>query len=290
MKIGCVDVGGGLRDIYGAGVFDYMMDEGIRVDYCIGVSAGSANCASYTANQRGRNKNFYLDYLTRKEALGFNLYLKSGSFVNLNYVYGTLSNEGGENPLDYKAFFESKTEFKAVASDAQTGKAVYFDKKTDMPKNDYTVLMASSCLPLFCKPVEIKGRMYYDGGLTDPIPFKKAFEDGCDKLIIILTKPIGDELNQRRNSICAAVLKRKYPLFAESMKNAAPTYYAQLDEAMKLQEEGKALVIAPDDIMGLGTLTMDTDKLVELYNKGYADAKRIKEFCKPSGIPMPELR
>ena len=278
MKIGCVDVGGGLRDIYGAGVFDYMMDEGIRVDYCIGVSAGSANCASYTANQRGRNKNFYLDYLTRKEALGFNLYLKTGSFVNLNYVYGTLSNEGGENPLDYKAFIESKTEFKAVASDAQTGRAVYFDKKTDMPKNDYTVLMASSCLPLFCKPVEIKGRMYYDGGLTDPIPFKKALEDGCDKLIIILTKPIGDELNQRRNSLCAAVLKRKYPLFSESMKNAAPTYYAQLDEAMKLQEEGRALVIAPDDIMGLGTLTMDTDKLVELYNKGYSDAKRIKDF------------
>ena len=280
MKIGCVDVGGGLRDIYGAGVFDYMMDEGIRVDYCIGVSAGSANCASYTANQRGRNKNFYLDYLTRKEALGFGLFLKTGSFVNLNYVYGTLSNEGGEDPLDYKAFKESKMHFKIVASDAQTGKPVYFDKESDMAQNDYTVLMASSCLPMFCKPIDIKGKKYFDGGLTDPIPFRKALEDGCDKIIIILTKPIGDELNQRRNSFGAAVLRRKYPHFAESMKTAAATYYAQLDEAMKLQEEGRALVIAPDDIMGLGTLTMDKDKLMELYNKGYRDAEKIKEFLK----------
>ena len=46
MKIGVVDVGGGLRGIYAAGVFDYCMDENIKFDCCIGVSAGSANVAS----------------------------------------------------------------------------------------------------------------------------------------------------------------------------------------------------------------------------------------------------
>ena len=38
---GIVDVGGGLRGIYGAGIFDYCMEQGIHFDYCIGVSAGS---------------------------------------------------------------------------------------------------------------------------------------------------------------------------------------------------------------------------------------------------------
>ena len=33
------------------------------------------------------------------------------------------------------------------------------------------------------------GRLYYDGGLSDPIPVKKAFADGCDKLVVILTRP-----------------------------------------------------------------------------------------------------
>jgi len=39
MKIGVVDVGGGLRDIYGAGVFDFCMDNGVNFDTCAGVSA-----------------------------------------------------------------------------------------------------------------------------------------------------------------------------------------------------------------------------------------------------------
>ena len=35
----------------------------IYFDYCIGVSAGSANCASYVSRQRGRNLEFYTNTL-----------------------------------------------------------------------------------------------------------------------------------------------------------------------------------------------------------------------------------
>ena len=70
MKIGVVDVGGGLRGIYAAGVFDYCMDENIKFDCCIGVSAGSANVASYLSGQRGRNYKFYTDYAFRNQYMG----------------------------------------------------------------------------------------------------------------------------------------------------------------------------------------------------------------------------
>ena len=45
-KIGVVDVGGGFRGIYAAGVLDYCMHKGIWFDLGIGVSAGCANLAS----------------------------------------------------------------------------------------------------------------------------------------------------------------------------------------------------------------------------------------------------
>lgn len=67
MKTGIVDVGGGLRGIYAAGVLDCCLDAGIRFDMAIGVSAGSANIASYLAGQRGRNYRFYTEYAFRKE-------------------------------------------------------------------------------------------------------------------------------------------------------------------------------------------------------------------------------
>ncbi|MBD9218901.1 MAG: patatin family protein, partial [Clostridiales bacterium] len=49
MKIGVVDVGGGMRGIYGAGVFDRCIDDKVTFDYGIGVSAGSANISSFMA-------------------------------------------------------------------------------------------------------------------------------------------------------------------------------------------------------------------------------------------------
>ena len=67
MKTGIVDVGGGMRGIFAAGVFDYCMDQGICFDLVIGVSAGSANAASFLAGQRGRNYEFYTEYSFEKE-------------------------------------------------------------------------------------------------------------------------------------------------------------------------------------------------------------------------------
>ena len=67
MKIGIIDVGGGFRDIYGAGVLDVCMEQGIQFDSCIGISAGSANLASYLSHQPGRSYTFYMEYVFRKE-------------------------------------------------------------------------------------------------------------------------------------------------------------------------------------------------------------------------------
>ena len=79
MKLGVVDVGGGLRGIYAAGVLDYCMDQGIRFDLGVGVSAGSANLASYAAGQRGRNYRFYTEYAFRKEYMSIRNLIFKGS-------------------------------------------------------------------------------------------------------------------------------------------------------------------------------------------------------------------
>ena len=110
MKIGVVDVGGGLRGIYAAGVFDYCMDENIKFDCCIGVSAGSANVASYLSGQRGRNYKFYTEYALRNQYMGVGNLLKRGSYIDLDYVYGTLCRDDGENPYDYEAMMQNPAE------------------------------------------------------------------------------------------------------------------------------------------------------------------------------------
>ena len=75
--LGIVDVGGGMRCIYSAGVYDCFYDRKIDVGYCLGVSAGSANLISYVCGQRGRNLAFYSDYALRKEYMSAENFIKT---------------------------------------------------------------------------------------------------------------------------------------------------------------------------------------------------------------------
>lgn len=160
----------------------------IHFNLAIGVSAGSANMISYAAGQRRRNYQFYTEYGLRKEYAGIKNFLFKKSFVDLDYVYGTLSNSDGEYPLDYIAAVKNPIEFLAVATEAETGRAKYFTKE-DMSQDDYSILKASSAIPFVCHPYSVSGIPYYDGALSDPVPIEKAFQMGCDKVVLLLTLP-----------------------------------------------------------------------------------------------------
>lgn len=274
---GVVDVGGGLRGIYGAGVFDYCLDQEIQFADCIGVSAGSANIASYLAGQKGRNYRFYMEYTFRRQYMSLRNLLRTGSYIDLDYVYGSLSNRNGENPLDYEAFQRSGSIMKVVALNALTGETMYFDKK-DMAQDNYHILKASSSLPIVCRPYFVGGIPYYDGGLADPVPVKKAFEDGCDKVVVILTKPKNVIRVQKKDARAARLLRRRYPKAADSLLLRYKKYNDGVALAKKYEKQGKVLIIAPDDCCGMSTLTKSKACMDKMYRKGYRDAHALQAF------------
>lgn len=277
MRLGVVDVGGGLRGVYAAGIFDFCLTEGIWFDVCVGVSAGSANVASYAAGQRGRNYLFYTEYPFRKEYMSFRNYRRKRSYLDLDYVYGTLSNSDGENPLDHRAIQNSPAELVMVACDARTGKARYFSK-ADLKPDDYSVLKASSAIPFVCSPCEIEGIPYYDGALGDPVPVEKAFEAGCERVVVILSKPKDTLRTPEKDPLFARLIQRDYPLAAESLRRRGERYNDGVKRAMEYERQGRVRIIAPDDTCGVDTLTKDRDALRALYKKGQRDARAILDF------------
>lgn len=274
---GVVDVGGGLRGIYGAGVFDYCLDHGINFDYCIGVSAGSANIASFLGRQKGRNYQFYMEYTFRKQYMSFHNLLHTGSYINMDYVYGELSCLSGENPLNFEVLQKSHSVMKVVAMNALTGEPTYFDK-SDMAQDHYHILEASSSIPLICRPYFVRGIPYYDGGIADPVPVKKAFRDGCTKIAVILTKPLDTVRLQKRDAPFAKMLRRRYPKAADSLMLRYQKYNDGVALAKQYAEQGKALLIAPDSCCGMRTLTKSRARMEQMYQKGYKDARALPEF------------
>lgn len=277
MKTGIIDVGGGFRGIYATGVMDYCQDNGIEFDIAVAISAGSANLASFLARQRGRNYKFYTEYAFRKKYASLRNRILKGSYIDMDYVYGTLSNHDGENPLDYPTLRDNPADFIVVATDALTGKPVYFDKN-DLSQDGYDPLKASSSIPFVNKPYTIGGIPYYDGALGDPIPVEKAFDVGCDRVVLILTKPADKPREVGSDAKLAKRIQKKYPQAAEQLRLRARHYNEGVGKAREYEKQGKLLIVSPDDTYGVDTLHKDKPSLDKLYKKGYDDGDKIKEF------------
>ena len=282
--IGIIDVGGGERAIYGAGVFDRCLDMGIDFDCYIGVSAGAANLVSFLSGQRGRNYLYYTEFAHRKEYMSWHNFITTRNYINLDYVYSTVSNKNGEDPIDYEALVRSTRgrTFEIVSTDANTGKPVYFSVD-DMSQDDYGVLKCSCNLPIVNGAYKYRGRYFFDGGLSDPIPIERAFELGCDKVVVVLTKKRTYRRNHLQDALMAILIPQR-PMSAVSMAKRAYVYNSQMKLLEKYAREGRVLIVAPDDTEGMLALTKERGKLDRLYERGMRDAEAIKSFIKDKKI------
>ncbi len=274
---GIIDVGGGMRDIYGSGVLDYCLDNKIDFDYILGISAGTANLFTYAAGQRGRTKRFYENYAFRKEYMSFSNLLRGRSYLDLDYIYSELSDEGGEDPFDFDSFEKYEGDAYIACTDAETGRQVYFDKNA-VEKNNLTAFKASCALPLVCGRYNVNGIECFDGGISNPVPVEKAFEDGCDRVVVILTLPVNHVKLPGKNRFASPFVRKKYPGLVTCLNEYYRNYNDGVRKALAYEKQGRALVLAPDDCAGMKTLTRDKAKIQALYRKGYKDAEKINDF------------
>ena len=278
-----IDVGGGFRAIFGCGVMDRMLEDGVDVDHCYGVSAGAANMVSFIARQHGRNHTFYTRYAFRREYASLDSYLRNHNFANLDYIYGTLSNHDGENPVDYEAFAANPTGFTVVACDARDGSAHYFDKSR-IRFDDFDAVKASSAVPVACEPYEVDGVPYYDGGIADPVPVRKALEeDGHERAVLILSRTRDEVREQRRDLAPARLLERTHPAAAERLRMRYRTYNESIELAKRYEEQGRVLILAPEELYGLNTLRKSFEGLEMMYRKGYAAGAAVGEWLAGGG-------
>lgn len=268
MKTGLVLEGGGMRGLYTVGVLDALMDNNLYFDYIIGVSAGAGNAASYISRQRGRGYRADTQYVGDKRYIGLDPILHKHSVFGLDFIYDTIPQE--LDPFDYDAFHADTSEFITVVTDAETGEAVYFGKEKIVGQ-DFTVLKASAALPMFTPPVEFEGKKYFDGGAADSIPVERALQDGCDCLVIVLTRPRGFVKAPERIRAAYKRILKDYPNVVKTMDNRHNVYNASLKRCYELQDAGKAVVLAPEYALPVDKFGTDTQKLERCYNEGMRD-------------------
>ncbi len=269
MKIGLVLEGGAHRTIFSCGVMDALLDAKIRADYVIGSSAGITYGVSYVSGQHGRNREMQRRFVRNPRYAGLlhRLNPLNRSYYNLKFVFSEIPNR--LLPFDYLAYESQNAEVLAAVTNMDTGEAEYLPVNSG--DKEWTVLQATCALPLMFKPIEIDGKRYADGGVADSIPFEKALADGCDKVIVVLTRE--RDYHKTEESLMSAIAKnyqRKYPDYAQALLTRHERYNKCIAKLNALEAEGKVYVIAPRDTLGVKRTDKRVDKLMALYGQGYA--------------------
>ena len=263
MKIGLVLEGGGMRTLFTAGVLDAFLDKNIKVDGVVGVSAGALFGVNYISGQKERSVRYNKKYSNEKGYMGFYSWITTGNAVNKDFAFYELPCK--LDVFDNETFKKAKTDFYVVMTNVESGKPEYVLIKDAFAQMEY--LRATSALPFASKIIEINGKKYLDGGISDSIPIDYCRNLGYDKIIVVLTRPENTHKEDKLNFLYKLVY-RKYPNLVERLINMGKDYEVVLKKIKDLENKEKIFVIRPPEILKIGRLEKNKDKIQKVYDIG----------------------
>lgn len=271
MKTGLVLEGGACRGIFTTGVLQVMQARGLQFDYCIGVSAGAGNAMHLKSGQLDRA--FEIVAGSGPAYYGFSQSRKSGRLVDLDLVYRQMS-YSEDMPFDFDAYARSPLVCEYVVTCCETGQAEYFC----VPQGNELLLdtvIASCSLPGLCAPVQIGNKRFLDGGIADPMPVRRALAQGCERVVLVTTKPAASlhptDYRALKHAM-SRLYKWRYPAFYQTLMNRIPTYFAQYGRILQMEESGQIFIIRPEECH-IHTMEKDRQKMQEYYRHGQAVAQ-----------------
>lgn len=281
MKTGIVLEGGALRTIFSSGVTDGLLAAGVDFDYLIGVSAGIAYGVSYISKQFGRNLEILTRYANDRRYMGAGNLFKPGNwcYFGLKFTYEDIPNR--LIPFDYKTFAAWPGTAEAVVTDVESGRAAYLEvPRTD--EDHFRLLQATCAMPLLFPIYHINGIPCLDGGSSDGIPYGRAVQKGCDRIVVVLTRERDYRRTPEQYQALVDLRYRRYPNFCATMHSRAERYNACREELFRLEKEGKVILLAPKSTQGFSRIEKDVDKIKALWQDGYdlgrARAEEIRAF------------
>ena len=279
MRVGLALEGGAMRGLYTTGVLDMFLENNIKVDVIVGVSAGVLFGANYMSNQKGRAIRYNKRFIKDKRYMGFWSLLRTGNIVNKDFAYYDVP--FNLDIFDEKTFEKSNCEFYATVTNVETGKPEYF--KVNNVFKEMELLRATSAMPIVSKMVEWQGKKYLDGGISDSIPIDKCKKLKCDKIIVVLTRP-ADYKKKKSNNVISNLMYRKYPNLVNTINNRYLEYNNTLEKIFDLENKKEIFVLRPSKDLHIKRIEKDAQKLQDIYDLGKNDCinniKKLKEYLK----------
>ena len=279
MKKGLVLEGGGMRGLFTAGILDVFMENGIRFDGIVGVSAGATFGCNYKSHQIGRVLRYNMRFRKEPRYMGLRSLITTGNLVGAEFAYHILPTQ--LDIFDTETYRNDPAEFHIVCTDVHTGNPVYH-RIDDFTFEEFDWIRASASMPIVSRPVSVGGYELLDGGISDSIPLRYFESEGFSRNVVILTQPKGFTKKRTRLMPVFRTAMRNYPAIVEAMDRRHIMYNSELDYISKRQAEGSCIVICPDDVLPISRTSQNPRKMQKVYDMGRRagdeNLTRVRQF------------
>lgn len=128
--------------------------------------------------------------------------------------------------MDFDAVLANPVEYHPLATDVHTGQSTDLRPHLTGPVELRLALRASAALPFLAgPPVELAGRLFYDAGLAESIPYRTALAQGASHVLVLRSRPAPPTVTRT----------------PATGPNARPSYGARLTAATALRNYPDAL-------------------------------------------------
>lgn len=182
-KVGVTLSGGSSRCAFQIGVLETLLEVGVRPALCVAVSGGAWNGAALSAGTVHRLRHYWRAFVRMPYLDVRNLLREHSPYRFTEMHRRTFSRYVGAERLRRP---EALPLFIGVTR-LRDRQGAYFDART--VEDPLALLLASNYVPPFyTRAPRIEGERYGDGGLIDNLPYEKAFEEGCDAVVLVTMK------------------------------------------------------------------------------------------------------
>jgi len=264
-KTGLVLEGGAMRGLFTAGVMDTLMENDIRFDGLIGVSAGAAFGCNYKSRQIGRVLRYNKRFCRDKRYCSLSSLAKTGDLFGADFCYRQLPDE--LDIFDREAYNNNPMAFYLVCTDVHTGKA-HYQSCPVVDEECFEWMRASASMPLVSRIVRIRDREYLDGAIADSIPLRFFETMGYNKNVVVLTQPAGFCKKASKAMGLLRIVLHKYPALVNALETRHKRYNETLLYLEEQSQKGNIFLIRPESPLPVGRICHDPEKLQQTYDIG----------------------
>ena len=279
MKTGLVLEGGAMRGLFTAGVIDVLMENNIKFNGAIGVSAGAAFGCNYKSGQIGRVIRYSKRFANNKKYASLWSLLTTGDYFGAEYAYHFIPNK--LDIVDFETFRNNPMEFWAVATNVGSGKAVYRQLNT-LDYEELEFVRASASMPLVSNIVKLNGQRLLDGGVADSIPLAFFQKQGYQRNVVVLTQPKGYRKQPNKLMPLMHLQLHRHPKMLKALAERHIRYNKEVDLVLQEERKGNVFVLQPQIKLTIGHTSHNPKKMQETYEHGRKVAteelEKLKQF------------